>query len=429
MSKRKRSENGQSLILVALLLVVFIGILALVLDGGYTYFMRRNAQNAADAGALAGARVYCEYLNSNIEQGKVLGRDKALEYVHANDALVYPNDSTIDIAISGNKVTVETKIEFDNFFGRIFGRNTSQAVAHAAAGCYSPTAAEGVLPIVWFCQPPVDPDLATSKDCELQWITDPVLQQYLKNPPMPKCDPICPELYIIWDSLKIPPDIEDPCELYLKCDLDNDEELDYKGDGGRAWADLDGKASQYPDPSEAINCVPTGAEGDPEQKYWVDIGYECEIEPHTWIPEEYGVGMDIAKEVEARRIKNPYVILPVFDEYCEDDLPWLDLRCKDLTPPAWHPDEDQMRYDSPTYFHLKAFSVFYITCVQGKTPGGDCPGYSRFAELNDKKNGGNIAGTESIKTIEGYFLTGYIPGLEGRGDPTETGVFTVYLDE
>ena len=428
MSKRMRRENGQSLILVAILLVVFIGILALVLDGGYSFFMRRNAQNAADAGALAGARVYCDYINSDINLGIELGKDKALEYVHENDALVYPNDSTTDIVISGNKVSVDTSIEFDNFFGRIFGRENTEAVAHAAAGCYSPTVAEGVLPVVWFCQPPLDPETATSEDCQLQWITQLTLDTYLTNPPMPKCDPICPELYIIMDSLDIPEDIEDPCELYLICDLDGDLENDYLRDGGRAWADLDGKESAYPAGSDVIDCYPTSSEGEPELEHWIDIGYECEIKPHTWVPEQYGVSAAIFKAVEDRRIKNPYVILPVFDEYCDEDVPWLDPRCTSLTPPAWHPEDDEMRYDSPTYFHLKAFSVFFITCVRDSAS-VDCPGFSRFAELNGKPNGGNIANINSILSVEGYFMTGYIYGVQGRGDPFETGVFTVYLDE
>ena len=57
----RRLEKGQSLIVVTLLLFAFFAILALVLDGGYTYWMRRNAQNAADAGALTGADTLCKF--------------------------------------------------------------------------------------------------------------------------------------------------------------------------------------------------------------------------------------------------------------------------------------------------------------------------------------------------------------------------------
>jgi hypothetical protein len=51
-----KDESGVVLVLVALLLVVFLGVGALVIDLGVLYVARNELQNAADAGALAGAR-------------------------------------------------------------------------------------------------------------------------------------------------------------------------------------------------------------------------------------------------------------------------------------------------------------------------------------------------------------------------------------
>ncbi len=48
-------ESGQVIVLFALALVVLLGVLALILDGGRVYTERRQAQNAADAAAMAGA--------------------------------------------------------------------------------------------------------------------------------------------------------------------------------------------------------------------------------------------------------------------------------------------------------------------------------------------------------------------------------------
>ena len=59
--RKHSSEKGQSLVMVALLFMAFAAILALVLDGGNAYAARRQAQNAADAGALAGATYMCEH--------------------------------------------------------------------------------------------------------------------------------------------------------------------------------------------------------------------------------------------------------------------------------------------------------------------------------------------------------------------------------
>jgi hypothetical protein len=52
---RRKSQSGQSLIILAVSFVVLLGFSGLAIDGGILYSDRRHAQNAADAGALAGA--------------------------------------------------------------------------------------------------------------------------------------------------------------------------------------------------------------------------------------------------------------------------------------------------------------------------------------------------------------------------------------
>jgi hypothetical protein len=53
--KKNRSERGQALILIAFGIIVLVGFTALAVDGGMTLSDRRQAQNAADSAALAGA--------------------------------------------------------------------------------------------------------------------------------------------------------------------------------------------------------------------------------------------------------------------------------------------------------------------------------------------------------------------------------------
>ena len=48
-------ERGQALILIALAAVGLFGMTGLAIDGGMVFSDRRNAQNAADTAALAGA--------------------------------------------------------------------------------------------------------------------------------------------------------------------------------------------------------------------------------------------------------------------------------------------------------------------------------------------------------------------------------------
>src|SRR6266852_3732648 len=54
--KLRRGKKAQSLVIVALSATALFGIIALSLDAGRLYFQRRDVQNAADAGALAGAQ-------------------------------------------------------------------------------------------------------------------------------------------------------------------------------------------------------------------------------------------------------------------------------------------------------------------------------------------------------------------------------------
>ena len=55
----RRGEKGQVLVTIALIMPVLLGIVALGVDVGYAYVQRRQMQNAADAGALAGVWELC----------------------------------------------------------------------------------------------------------------------------------------------------------------------------------------------------------------------------------------------------------------------------------------------------------------------------------------------------------------------------------
>jgi len=54
--KLRKGKRAQSLVIVALSATALFGIIALGLDAGRLYFQRRDVQNAADAGALAGGQ-------------------------------------------------------------------------------------------------------------------------------------------------------------------------------------------------------------------------------------------------------------------------------------------------------------------------------------------------------------------------------------
>ena len=51
-----KNQRGVTIVLVTLLMVVFLGIAALTVDLAHLYAVGNELHNAADAGALAGAR-------------------------------------------------------------------------------------------------------------------------------------------------------------------------------------------------------------------------------------------------------------------------------------------------------------------------------------------------------------------------------------
>ena len=53
--RRRTSRSGQALVMVTLALFAMSGLVGFVVDFGWSYFMRRAAQSAADAAAMAAA--------------------------------------------------------------------------------------------------------------------------------------------------------------------------------------------------------------------------------------------------------------------------------------------------------------------------------------------------------------------------------------
>ncbi|MBS8266575.1 hypothetical protein DYI25_19310 [Mesobacillus boroniphilus] len=58
-------EKGQSLVLVAIFMVVLIGFAGLAIDGGRLYIAKSQLQKAVDAGALAGADIMVDGVNAS----------------------------------------------------------------------------------------------------------------------------------------------------------------------------------------------------------------------------------------------------------------------------------------------------------------------------------------------------------------------------
>ncbi len=99
-----RKERGQMLMVAAVLMTAFLGFVGLLVDAGFAYAQRRQAQNAADNAALAAAHVL---FVGGSESAAVAA---ALEYADANG---YPvEEVTVHIPpVSGNHVGAQYHAE------------------------------------------------------------------------------------------------------------------------------------------------------------------------------------------------------------------------------------------------------------------------------------------------------------------------------
>jgi len=127
-----KDEKGAVAVLVAILLTVFIGVTALVVDYGFLAYTRRNLQIAADAAALAGAQEML-ILGDEASANQALIYQKVKEYAEINGISESELIPAPDINVDEGYVKVVAERDVSNFFAHVIGFNTSKVVARAKA--------------------------------------------------------------------------------------------------------------------------------------------------------------------------------------------------------------------------------------------------------------------------------------------------------
>jgi hypothetical protein len=387
------NEKGQSLAIVALIMIGLLAILALVIDGGMTYSHRRTAQVAADSSALASADELCRTRNSTAAY------NVAVSYAGRNDATL----TSFTWDLDARQVDVSVEIQFPTFFAQILGQPRVTVPATASAGCVPVGTGTGVLPVAWTCRPPIVageeseggefPESCVSESERLT-LEEAAAQDRLE---------FDPRLFIIIDSNDTDFDLENVCypDGSVICDLDGDGENDvFLGSGARGWLDLD-----------------DGSGGAAELSDWILHGFPSQIQIHDWLPNQTGVANRLFRDVETRRADiSPLVAVPVFDVFCPNEPA---SHCPTLV----HPQDRIMSGGiGANYYHIVGIAAFWITCVDapGTHDRGDCPGLTEFIDQNPTIN------PSSVRAIEGYYLYGYVPGL-GGSDGVDTGAYNILL--
>jgi Flp pilus assembly protein TadG len=137
-----KNEDGQALIQVSIAMIVLLGFAALAIDVSFGYSQRRDMQNAADAGALAGAYELCF---GDPAKFKDVAERYAGEYNRAQTVFVEPENEA-EVKVKGI-ITVTTQIAAPTFFANVFGASELNVSAQAVSACGKANAACGLLPI------------------------------------------------------------------------------------------------------------------------------------------------------------------------------------------------------------------------------------------------------------------------------------------
>lgn len=170
----RESAGGQVLVIVAAGMVVFVAMVALVIDGGHAWGQQRDAQNGADATSLQGAIMLAENqpyrlggetqpnTDADIEAQLLvmaglnnLVLDEAYYTTFAGDRLAGPIEvgSLGDVPPPATAFGVEVvgHKDFDTFLAGIVGWNTMTAgvTATAATGPIEGFGGETVLPVTF----------------------------------------------------------------------------------------------------------------------------------------------------------------------------------------------------------------------------------------------------------------------------------------
>ncbi len=149
----RRGERGQILILFALAIVVIMGALGLVLDGGAAYAQRRQEQGVADLASMAGATAYLN--TQGTVATKTAAADAAARSVAAANGYTHGvADAVVDIVISGHGfgATVRANVtdKHQNNFAAILGMPTwDVSVTAAAEASERPNGAIGAMPLLF----------------------------------------------------------------------------------------------------------------------------------------------------------------------------------------------------------------------------------------------------------------------------------------
>jgi Flp pilus assembly protein TadG len=253
-----------------MLMVLFFALMAVAIDVGHMLNERRHMQNAADAGALAGAWELCF---GEPSQAEATAREYAIDRNGAE---------TADVSVGPLRVTVYAREATGLYLARLFGIETADINARAVAACGAANSGCNIWPVAF---------------PQTRW-------HELTGGPT-TC--VAGEHFYVWAGHQEGkgPD----CTVY-DCDTNNngvDDVIDFRG---RAFLDFgDDKEPPFPNDCRQPGC------GDAELKCWILNPDGGRVDWPACIPGTTGVKAGVHMEVDARAASDdPIVGIPIYDQ-------------------------------------------------------------------------------------------------------------------
>ncbi|MGE5379743.1 MAG: Tad domain-containing protein [Methylocystaceae bacterium] len=132
-----KNEKGNVTVLVAVAMVAFCAIAALVIDAGALYLEKGKLIKGTDAAVLAAAQ--------DLPRDRWSAEGKAFSYAYQNG--IQPNHITLNISNDNREIQAKSSNSVVFFFAKIFGLLQGQTSAEAAVKIGNVSAVKGVAPL------------------------------------------------------------------------------------------------------------------------------------------------------------------------------------------------------------------------------------------------------------------------------------------
>lgn len=370
----RRRQRGQAIVLMTFGLAAMLAATAVVVDGGNGMNEQRNAQNAADAAALAGAVVLAEKMGgaSHDDADVVDAMDEVLAantsvrqtsyYVDYSRNIVGTVGRGGPIPTNAWGIHARASRTFDTLLASISGLTTWTASAEA-------TAMAGAMRSV----------CSSLDGCGVMPVTFSI--------PITTCDGTSRPLRIgvDWPITSLETALNDTSGTYMSI-----VPLCRNGPGGVGWLDL---REYWQDGGWQTSSTCTG-----NLEWQISNPCNASFELPVWLHTQSGNANNVESALNAYR--GQVILVPMFDSTCRD-VPSSGLPA-DCTDPG---------NGNNLYYHIPRFAYFLLdeAYVQGND-GPDCN------SLPGQPAGG---GNGSTSCFKGWFLRYVMQGRVGQFEPCD----------